>query len=86
MDVSGPMKNVTLGGCRYYLTVIDDYSRYTTVFFLREKSDVVEKLKHFVTEVEATFGRLPKVIRSDYGRKASDSGSLHHTPQKPHAE
>lgn len=67
VDVCGPMKNVTPGGCRYYLTVTDDYSRYTTVFFLREKSDVEEKLKHFVMEVKTTFGRPPKVIRSDNG-------------------
>lgn len=67
VDVCGPMKNITQGGCRYYLAVIEDYSRYLAVYFLREKSDAEEKLKDFVMEMKTIFGRPPKFIRLNNG-------------------
>lgn len=67
VDVCGPMNTATPGGCRYFLTVIDDCSRYCTVYFLREKSEAELRLKEFVSEMKTTFGRPPKIIRSDNG-------------------
>ncbi|CAI5949248.1 unnamed protein product [Closterium sp. NIES-64] len=40
MDVWGPARVRGLGGDRYFLLVVDDYSRYTTVFPLRTKDEV----------------------------------------------
>lgn len=37
-DICGPMQTVTPGGRKYFLTLIDDYSRYTIVYLLNEKS------------------------------------------------
>lgn len=65
-DVSGPMTK-TQGGCRYYLTMIDDHSRYTMVYFLKEKSEVEGRIREYVRFVETQFGRKPKAIRSDRG-------------------
>ncbi|CAI7776858.1 unnamed protein product, partial [Closterium sp. NIES-54] len=42
MDVWGPARVRGLGHERYFLLVVDDYSRYTTVFPLRSKGDVTE--------------------------------------------
>ncbi|CAI7893218.1 unnamed protein product, partial [Closterium sp. NIES-54] len=42
MDVWGPARIRGLGHERYFLLVVDDYSRYTTVFPLRSKGDVTE--------------------------------------------
>lgn len=47
-DVCGPMANVTPGGCRYLMTLIDDFSRYTVVCLLRQKSDVADCIKRYV--------------------------------------
>ncbi|CAI5970009.1 unnamed protein product [Closterium sp. NIES-64] len=44
MDVWGPARVRGLGHKRYFLLVVDDYSRYTTVFPLRSKGDVTEVL------------------------------------------
>ncbi|CAI7847256.1 unnamed protein product [Closterium sp. NIES-54] len=44
MDVWGPARVCGQGHERYFLLVVDDYSRYTTVFFLRSKGDVIEVL------------------------------------------
>lgn len=60
------MRSDVKRGCRYYLTIIDDYSRYLAVYFLRT-SDAEEKLRDFVMEVKTTFGRPPKIIRSNSG-------------------
>lgn len=65
-DVSGPMTK-TQGGCRYYLTMIDDHSRYTMVYFFKEKSEVEGRIREYVRFVETQFGRKPKAIRSDRG-------------------
>ena len=67
VDLCGPMQESTPGRFRYYLVIIDDFSRYSTVFCLRNKSDAEECLKNFVREMKVIFGGPPKVIRSDNG-------------------
>ena len=37
MDLKGPMQTERRGGKRYVLVVVDDFSRYSFVSFLREK-------------------------------------------------
>lgn len=66
-DVCGPMSNVTPGGNRYLMTLIDDFSRYTVVCLLTKKSDVTNCIKRYVAHVKTRFGRAPCVIRSDGG-------------------
>ncbi|CAI7863372.1 unnamed protein product [Closterium sp. NIES-54] len=44
MDVWGPARVRGQGHERYFLLVVDDYSRYTTIFPLRRKGDVTEVL------------------------------------------
>lgn len=48
-DVCGPMQTKTPSNNRYVLTLIDDYSRYTTLYLLKHKSEVNEKIKIFVS-------------------------------------
>ena len=38
-NICGPMQTASIGGCNYFLTFIDDYSRKTWVHFLKHKSD-----------------------------------------------
>lgn len=66
-DLCGPMNTVTPGGHRYFLTLIDDFSRYTTLYFLHKKSETVEAIKDFVRCMKTRFGKPPKMIRSDQG-------------------
>ena len=46
-DVCGPMQTASMGGKKYFVTFIDDYSRCCSVYFLRHKSEVMEKFKEF---------------------------------------
>ena len=66
-DVCGPMQNESVGRSRYYLTFIDDCTRYTWVYFLRNKSEVVQKFKEFEAFVTNQSGRKIKRLRSDNG-------------------
>jgi hypothetical protein len=38
MDLFGPVAYLSIGGSKYGLVIVDDFSRFTWVFFLREKS------------------------------------------------
>lgn len=66
-DVCGPMKTTTDGGNRYFLTFIDDFSRMTWVYFLRQKSEVFTVFKKFQAMVERQSDLKIKVLRSDRG-------------------
>lgn len=66
-DVCGPMRTESLGKKYYFLTMIDDFSRYTVIYFLRHKSEVEEKIKEFVAMAKNQFGRAPKILRTDGG-------------------
>ena len=49
-DISGPYSS-TLCGNKYFITFIDDFSRYGYVFFIKEKLDALEMFKVFRTKV-----------------------------------
>ncbi|HEY0433295.1 MAG TPA: reverse transcriptase domain-containing protein [Chitinophagaceae bacterium] len=66
-DVCGPMKNTSNGGARYFLTFIDDHTRKTQVYFLKRKSEVIEKFKEFRAIIENQSGTTIKELRSDNG-------------------
>ncbi|KAE8692022.1 hypothetical protein F3Y22_tig00110863pilonHSYRG00024 [Hibiscus syriacus] len=76
-DVWGPSTTSSLGGSRYYVTFIDDFSRKVWVYFLKQKSEVFEKFKLWKGEVENQTGRKIKCLRSDNGTEYTDSQFLH---------
>nr|GEX24741.1 hypothetical protein [Tanacetum cinerariifolium] len=43
MDLCGPMRVARINGKRYVLVIVDDYSRYTWVYFLRTKDETLEE-------------------------------------------
>jgi transposase InsO family protein len=49
---------------------MDDYSRFTWVFFLQEKSQTQETLKRFLRQAQNEFGQIIKKIRSDNGQSS----------------
>ncbi|CAI7921421.1 unnamed protein product, partial [Closterium sp. NIES-53] len=54
MDVWGPACVRGQGHERYFLLVVDDYSRYTTVFPLRSKGEVAKRRIGMVMDVART--------------------------------
>jgi hypothetical protein len=53
-DVFGPVLVPSLGKFVYYVSFIDDFSRNTWIYFLRNKSEVFDKFKEFWAEVVGT--------------------------------
>lgn len=66
-DVVGPMPTTSLGGKRYILTFLDDYSRKVFVFPIAKKSDVCKYTINFIKFVENQCNAKVKVLRSDNG-------------------
>jgi transposase InsO family protein len=73
MDLFGPITYISIGGSKYYLVIVDDYSRFTWVFFLQEKSQTQETLKGFLRQAQNEFGLRIKKIRSDNGTEFKNS-------------
>ena len=51
-DVCGPLNVQARGGYEYFVTFIDDYSRYGYVYLMQRKSETFEKFKEFTAEAE----------------------------------
>jgi transposase InsO family protein len=65
MDLFGLIAYISIGGNKYDLVIIDDYSRFTWVFFLQDKSETQEVLKKFLRRAQNEFDAKVKKIRSD---------------------
>ena len=66
-DVCGPFKVNSIGGARYFVTFVDDYSRKTWVYFISQKSQVLDKFRHFVNSVASSTGLPLIALRTDNG-------------------
>ena len=66
-DVCDMHSNPTRGGKKYFVTFIDDYSKYCYVYLLRSKDEVLNKFKIYKTEVENANDAKIKTLRSDKG-------------------
>ena len=59
-DVCGPLSVQSRGGYEYFVTFIDDYSRYGYVYLINKKSKTFGKFKEFMEEAEKQLGKLLK--------------------------
>ena len=66
-DLCGPITPATHGGRRYFLLLVDDYSRYMWLQLLTGKSDAAEAIKCFRGRAEAESRRKLRVLRTDRG-------------------
>ena len=66
-DIMGPFMQPSISKVRYVLTFIDDFSRFTWVFFLKLKSEVFECLIEFKALAENESGCKIKILHTDNG-------------------
>ncbi|KAL2929782.1 Retrovirus-related Pol polyprotein from transposon TNT 1-94 [Bienertia sinuspersici] len=67
MDLWGPYKIRAITGEKYFLTIVDDFSRAIWTFLLLSKELVKTTLQHFLSYVENQFGFHVKTLRGDNG-------------------
>ncbi|KAI3678839.1 hypothetical protein L6452_38143 [Arctium lappa] len=67
MDLFGPTNVMSIGKKSYCLVIVDDYSRFTWVYFLRTKDETSGLIKSFILRIENQTNQKVKVIRSDNG-------------------
>jgi transposase InsO family protein len=65
MDLFGPTTYTSIGGNKYGFVIVDDFTRYTWVFFLVDKSDMFATFKSFTKRVHNEFETTIKKVRSD---------------------
>ncbi|GJV99874.1 retrovirus-related pol polyprotein from transposon TNT 1-94 [Tanacetum coccineum] len=58
MDLCGPMRVTSINGKRYVLVIVDDYSRYTWVHFLRSKDKAPEEIKTILMKITVLLQAL----------------------------
>jgi len=73
MDLMGPMQVESLGGKRYAYVVVDDFSRYTWINFLKEKSDTFDIFKDLCVQLQREKDSVILRIRSDHGKEFENS-------------
>ena len=66
-DVCGPISSTAKGGYQYFITFIDDYSRYGYLYLMKHKDESFEKFKTFKNEVQNQLGKSIKALRTDRG-------------------
>ncbi|KAJ4793324.1 polyprotein [Rhynchospora pubera] len=66
-DVWGPSPTLSFNGFRYYVIFVDDFSKYSWIYFMANKSDVVTIFSAFKCQVENLFNCTIKILRTDGG-------------------
>jgi transposase InsO family protein len=66
-NLFGAIAYISIGGNKYGLVIVDDYSHFTWVFFLQDKGETQDVLKKFLRRAQTEFDAMLKRIRSDNG-------------------
>ncbi|GJR91470.1 integrase, catalytic region, zinc finger, CCHC-type containing protein [Tanacetum coccineum] len=69
MDLCGPMRVKSINRKKYILVIVDDYSRFTWVKFLRSKDEAPEFIIKFLKMIQVRLNTTIKNIRTDNGTK-----------------
>ncbi|GJU90702.1 retrovirus-related pol polyprotein from transposon TNT 1-94 [Tanacetum coccineum] len=65
MDLCSPMRVASINGKKYILVIVDDYSRYTWVYFLHSKDETPEIIKKFIAQAQLNYKAKVCKIRTD---------------------
>ena len=66
-DIWGRYRHPSLFGAHYFLTIVDDYTRFTWIFLMRYKNEAQSLLKRFFSYVFTQFKSRIKTFRTDNG-------------------
>ena len=66
-DICGPISPAAMGGYRYFITFIDDFSRFGWIELIQEKASSLDAFKSFKSVIELKTSKRIKCVRSDRG-------------------
>jgi transposase InsO family protein len=75
MDLFGPVAYISIDGKKYGLVIVDNYSRFTWVLFLHDKSLVQDTFKKFAKRAQIEFETNIKKVRSDNGTEFKNTNT-----------
>ena len=64
-NVWGPSLVASIGRSRYFVIFIDDYSRYSWIFTMKSRSEILPIYSNFAKMVETQFSKRIKTFRSN---------------------
>ena len=64
-DVWCPSPTITMGGSRYYVIFVDDFSRYTWIYLMKNRSELPQIYFDFANMIKTQFSCNIKVFRAD---------------------
>ncbi|GJZ87076.1 retrovirus-related pol polyprotein from transposon TNT 1-94, partial [Tanacetum coccineum] len=73
MDLCGPMRVASINGKKYILVIVDDYSRYTWVYFIHSKDETPEIIKKFIAQAQLNYKAKVCKIRIDNDSPSTSS-------------
>ena len=68
-DVWGLSPDASIGGSRYFVVFIDDYSHYNWIFPMKSRFEILPIYNNFTKMVETYFSKCIKTFRSDKALK-----------------
>jgi Pol polyprotein/integrase-like protein/gag-pre-integrase-like protein len=76
VDIWGPIKYESRIKCNSFITIVDDYSRYTWIFLIKNKSEFLSIFTQFYEHVFTQFNKKIKCIRSDNAKELASGETL----------
>ena len=75
-NIWGPAPVSTEGGSKYFVIFVDDFSRYTWIYLLHHRSELVSIYQKFHKMIETQFNHIVKVFRLDNAQEYNDKSFL----------
>ncbi|GJY34594.1 retrovirus-related pol polyprotein from transposon TNT 1-94 [Tanacetum coccineum] len=67
MDLCGPMRTESINGKKYVLVIVDDYTRFGWVRFLRSKDETPQAIEKFIVQTQRALNATVRFVRTDNG-------------------
>ncbi|GKF78504.1 retrovirus-related pol polyprotein from transposon TNT 1-94 [Tanacetum coccineum] len=80
MDLCGPIRVASINGKRYIIVIVDDYSRFTWVRFLKTKDEAPAAIIKCIKNIQVRLKATVQNVRTDNGTKFVNSVAC--TPQQ----
>jgi transposase InsO family protein len=81
-DIWGPSPVSSINGFRYFVLFIDDFSRFTWIYFLKNRSELPQIYISFARMVKTQFSCAIKILRTDNAMEYRDSSLLQFLSQQ----